>query len=91
MIVSSCTQKTDKKAALTFEQQVEDYFQKFPYQDTCEYVLKYTGGGNVYLSEGPVKLSASEYDANRFYSFQLMDDRNVNFRNIICPDGDHSG
>jgi len=125
LITYSCTQKTDKKAALTFEQQVEDYFQKFPYQDTYEYVLKYTGGGNVellnklfpnseavlekagsdrvvrmnndtyysggtvYLSEGPVKLSASEYDENRFYSFQLMDDRNVNFHNIIRPNGNY--
>ncbi len=123
--VLSCTQKVDKQAELTFEQQVEDYFKKFPYQDTYEYVLKYTGGGNaallnklfpnseavlekagsdrvvrmnndtyysggtVYLSEGPVKLSASEYDEDRFYSFQLMDDRNVNFHNIINPNGDY--
>jgi len=123
--VFSCTQKTDKRDKLTFKQQLEDYFQKFPYQDSYNYVLKYTGGGNaallnklfpntkpvlenagsdrvvrmnndtyytggvIYLSEGPVKLSASEKDENRFYSFQLMDDRNVNFKNIIRPDGDY--
>ena len=47
------------------------------------------GGGIIYLSEGPVKISSSEYDNNRFYSFQIMDDRNVNFHNLINPNGDY--
>ena len=41
----------------------------------------------VDLSEGPVTLTSSVADPNRFSSFQLMDDRNVNFRNIIRPEG----
>jgi len=124
LVAFSCNQDSGKKYELTFDQQVEDYFQKFPYQETYEYMLKYTGGdpkhlnkifpgsrpvlekagtdrvvrtnndtyysgGFVYLSNGPVKLSASEHDENRFYSFQLMDDRNVNFKNIIRPKGNY--
>ena len=27
-----------------FEKQVEDYIQKFPYQNTHEYAMKFTGG-----------------------------------------------
>lgn len=41
----------------------------------------------VDLTAGPVTLIASVADPDRFSSFQLMDDRNVNFRNIIRPDG----
>jgi hypothetical protein len=125
----SCTQGPNKgtvaKTELTFEQQLEDYFEKFNYQETYKYLLAYTaggdpqyvnmitpgaeaelvkagtdivvrmnndtyyGGGVVHLSEGPVKLISSEYDKNRFYSFQLMDDRNVNFKNIIRPNGEY--
>jgi hypothetical protein len=125
----SCKQspnkETEVKTELTFEQQLEDYFEKFNYQETYKYLLAYTaggdpqyvnmitpgaeaelvkagtdkvvrmnndtyyGGGVVYLSEGPVKLISSEYDENRFYSFQLMDDRNVNFKNIIRPNGEY--
>ena len=124
LVAYSCTQNSGKDNELSFEQQVEDYFQKFPYQETYGYVLKYTGGdprqlnkifpgskpvlekagtdrvvrmnndtyysgGVVYLSAGPVTLSASEHDDDRFYSFQLMDDRNVNFKNIIRPKGNY--
>ena len=39
------------------------------------------------LSEGPVILTSTVADPDRFSSFQLMDDRNVNFRNIIRPEG----
>ena len=45
IIITSCTSKTEKKVELTFEEQVEDYIKKFPYQDTYEYALKSTGGG----------------------------------------------
>lgn len=49
----------------------------------------YYTGGFLYLSDGPVKLSASFEDTTRFYSFQLMDNRNVNFHNIIQPSGNY--
>ncbi len=125
LIAFSCNQKSEEKSTTTFEVQLEDYFIKFPYQETYNYIIKYTGGGNakqlnkifagskpvlekagsdivvrmnndtyysggpLYLAEGPVKISASVHDENRFYSFQLMDDRNVNFKNIIRPNGDY--
>ena len=41
------------------------------------------------LSEGPVTLTATVVDPDRFSSIQLMDDRNVNFRNIIHPEGSY--
>lgn len=39
------------------------------------------------LDKGPVMLTAKQSAKNRFYSFQLMDDRNANFKNIIFPHG----
>ena len=39
------------------------------------------------LSEGPVIIESSYANADRFSSFQLIDDHNVNFKNIIRPDG----
>jgi hypothetical protein len=39
------------------------------------------------LSKGPVTLTSENPSKTRFSSFQLMDNRNVNFRNIIHPDG----
>ncbi len=124
LLAFSCAQKTEEKSETTFEAQLEDYFKKFTYQETYNYIIMYTDGdakqlnkifvgskpvlekagsdkvvrmnndtyytgGFVYLTEGPVKISASVYDENRFYSFQLMDDRNVNFKNIIRPSGDY--
>jgi hypothetical protein len=99
-----------------FEKQVEDYIQKFPYQNTYDYAMQFTGGDAgklnkwgqasrdllkagedkivrsnndtlyktafVYLGDGPVVL--------RFSSFQLQDDRNANYRNIIGPDGSYT-
>ena len=41
------------------------------------------------LSEGPVTLG-TEPANDRFYSFQLQDDRNVNYANIIQPDGEYT-
>ena len=120
--LSSCNNKSQKKE-LTFDQQVEEYIKKFPYQDTYEYMVTYTGsdparlnnpieakaellkagedivvrsnndtyytGGFIYLAEGPVKLSSAYHDPNRFYSFQLMDEKNCNFHNIIRPNGEY--
>ncbi len=122
LMTVSCNTNTEK-TELAFDQQVEDYIKKFPYQDTYDYMVKYTRGdpsklnkptgdlpqltkagedkivrmnndtyytgGVVYLAEGPVKLTASYGDPDRFYSFQLVDERNCNFENIIRPEGDY--
>jgi hypothetical protein len=119
----ACTNNTKTKSEQSFDDKVEDYIKKFPYQDTYNYMIKYTGGnpamlnkptpgepqltkagedkivrmnndtyytgGFIYLKEGPVKLSASYPDSTRFYSFQLNDERNCNFYNIINPVGDY--
>jgi len=47
LIAISCSQKTEEKSETTFETQLEDYFKKFPYQETYNYILKYTGGGDA--------------------------------------------
>jgi hypothetical protein len=47
----------------------------------------YYKGAFVELSNGPVVLSSRNPSSERFSSFQLMDDHNVNFRNVIHPDG----
>ena len=119
----ACKGTKDKKQELSFEDKVNDYIQKFPYQDTYNYMVAYTGadpsklnkltettpiltkagedkivrmnndtyytGGFVYLINGPVKISATYSDPERFYSFQLVDDKNCNFLNIINPEGDY--
>ena len=41
----------------------------------------------VNLSKGPVVLTSTNSAENRFSSFQLMDDHNVNYRNVIRPNG----
>ena len=120
MAQDSATQESD-----SFENQVEEYIQKFPYQDTYDYSLRFTGGDptmfNVwvpggepvltkagedivvrsnndtyyigaflYLGDGPVAVEANAPTKGRFYSFQLMDDNNVNYRNIIHPKGEYT-
>ncbi len=45
-------------------------------------------GAFLYLGDGPVAVEANAPTKDRFYSFQLMDDNNVNFRNIIHPTGE---
>jgi len=44
----------------------------------------------INLEKGPVLLRSEKSDDNRFSSFQLMDDRNVNFRNVIRPNGTYT-
>ena len=101
---------------------VEEYLKRVPYQETFDYLMKYTGGDpaklNTWvagaepvlpkagedvvvrmnndtfykqafadLSKGPVILTSTNADPDRFSSFQLMDDHNINFRNIIRPEG----
>ena len=108
-----------------FENSVTDFIKKFPYQDTYNYVMTYTGGdaakfntwvlgvepalvkagedkvvrmnNDTYykmafflLGDGPVILESSNSSTKRFSSFQLMDDRNVNFKNVIHPDGKYT-
>jgi len=107
------------------EAQVADYIKKFPYQDTFDYMMRYTNGDpsklNVWvigeepelvkagddkivrmnndtfyklafisLENGPVRLQSKKSNDNRFSSFQMMDDRNVNFRNVIRPKGTYT-
>jgi hypothetical protein len=107
-----------------FEKQVEDYIQKFPYQNTYDYAMQFTGGDAeklnkwgqasrdllkagedkivrsnndtlyktafVYLGDGPVVLRSNSPSKERFSSFQLQDERNANYRNIIGPDGSYT-
>ena len=105
--------------------EVEEYINLFPYQDTFNYAMRYTGGDPAQLNkwvlgakprlvkagqdrvvrmnndtfykmafidlrDGPVILAAQVKDQSRFVSFQLMDDRNVNYRNVIHPDGEYT-
>jgi len=114
------TQQTD-----SFENQVAEYIRKFPYQDTFDYAMLYTGGdpaklnawvmgsepalvkagedvvvrqnNDTYytgafleLENGPVVLGSSAPAEDRFSSFQLMDDRNANYRNVIRPQGEYT-
>ena len=44
----------------------------------------------VYLGDGPVVLRSDSPSNQRFSSFQLQDDRNANYRNIIGPDGSYT-
>ena len=109
----------------SFENQVAEYIRKFPYQDTYNYAVRYTGGDPaklntwvpggepalvragedtvvrmnndtyynaavLYLEDGPVVIESSAPAEDRFNSFQLMDDKNVNYRNIIHPKGDYT-
>lgn len=108
-----------------FEKSVADYVQKFPYQDTYNYLMLYTDGdaaklntwilgmepalvkagedkvvrmnNDTYykmafflLDDGPVVLESTNPSKGRFSSFQLMDDHNVNFNNVMYPDGKYT-
>jgi hypothetical protein len=42
------------------------------------------------LDNGPVVLSSGAPSKDRFNSFQLMDDRNANYQNIIHPEGEYT-
>ena len=44
----------------------------------------------IYLGDGPVVLRSESPSKQRFSSFQLQDDRNVNYRNIIDPVGSYT-
>jgi len=44
----------------------------------------------INLAEGPVVLGSASPSGDRFTSFQLQDDRNANYRNIIGPVGSYT-
>lgn len=44
----------------------------------------------VYLGDGPVVLRSNSPSKERFSSFQLQDERNANYRNIISPNGSYT-
>ena len=44
----------------------------------------------IYLGDGPVVLRSDSPSQERFSSFQLQDDRNANYRNIIGPAGGYT-
>lgn len=124
LVLMSCAKQQPAPTG-DFEQQVNDYIKKFPYQDTYSYVMKYTNGDparfNVWvlgevpalvkagedkvvrmnndtfyklafvvLDKGPVVLESSSPAEDRFNSFQLMDDRNANYRNVVYPKGQYT-
>jgi hypothetical protein len=114
-----------KQESGSFENEVAEYLRKFPYQDTFNYAMLYTGGDpaklNIWvmgsepelvkagedvvvrqnndtyykgafldLEKGLVVLGSSVPAEDRFYSFQLMDDRNANYQNVIRPKGQYT-
>ena len=123
IMITACSPE-QSTAKDDIEKQVEDYIQKFPYQNTFEYAMLFTGGDAgklnhwaqasrnllkagedkivrsnndtlyktafVYLGDGPVVLRSNAPSQERFSSFQLQDDRNANYRNIIGPAGSYT-
>src|SRR5210317_1489622 len=123
IVIAACSPEQFASAD-DFEKQVEDYIQKFPYQETYEYAMLFTGGDPgklnqwgqasrellkagedtivrsnndtlyktafIYLGDGPVVLRSDSPSKERFSSFQLQDDRNANYRNIINPAGSYT-
>lgn len=137
LALAACSKPADEVAAVSAEQndaiatsanldaEVEEYIRLFPYQDTYNYIVRYTQGDPAklntwvlgskptlvkagqdtvvrmnndtfykmafaYLGDGPIYLFAEVPDQSRFVSFQLMDDRNVNYQNIMFPDGEYT-
>ncbi len=50
----------------------------------------YYKGAALFLKNGPVVLESSTPAKDRFNSFQLIDDRNANYRNIVFPMGKYT-
>ena len=44
----------------------------------------------IFLEDEPIVLESKSPSKDRFNSFQLMDDRNANYRNIIYPNGEYT-
>ena len=112
-------------AAASFEDEVTEYYRQYPYRQTYEYTLRFTGGdaerlnvwafagepqlvragqdvvprtshdtfyqaAALWLEDGPVVLASLAPDTGRFNSFQLIDERNANFRNVLYPRGEYT-
>ncbi|MFV1968098.1 MAG: DUF1254 domain-containing protein [Pirellulaceae bacterium] len=131
IFVSGCGHRNQELPAASsdqgndFEKSVAEYIKGFPYQDTYNYAMNYTGSdpakfntwvlgaepalvkagedkvvrmnNDTYykmafflLDQGPVTLGSVNLSKERFSSFQLMDDHNVNFRNVIHPSGKYT-
>lgn len=115
-------QQVTGSADAAFEAQVAEYLRRYPYQQTYDYAMRFTGGdparlntwavrgeptlvragddviprtnndtyyqsATLWLEDGPVVITASASARDRFTSLQLVDDRNVNYRNVIHPRG----
>jgi len=138
-LVTGCSDTADKSvttesnqqpvasqgASSDFKEQLQNYYKDFPYQDTYNYLVKFTGNDPaklnkwslgiepeltiagedivvrmnndtyyklafIHLAQGPVVLTSASADSTRFSSFQIMDDHNVNFKNVIRPVGQFS-
>jgi hypothetical protein len=50
----------------------------------------YYKAATLFLEDGPVVIESSAPTRDRFNSFQLVDDRNVNYRNIVFPAGKYT-
>jgi hypothetical protein len=44
----------------------------------------------IFLEDGPVIIESSAPSVDRFNSFQLVDDRNTNYRNVVFPTGKYT-
>jgi hypothetical protein len=121
----TCTFSALAQERDSFESQVAEYLQLYPYQLTYDYTVRYTGGdprnlntwvrggepalvragedvvprsnndtyykgAALLLQKGPVVLESRAPARDRFNSFQLIDDRNANYRNIVFPAGKYT-
>lgn len=50
----------------------------------------YYQAATLWLEDGPVVISANAPSRARFNSFQLVDEKNANYRNILYPSGDYT-
>jgi hypothetical protein len=50
----------------------------------------YTKAAALFLKNGPVVLESSGPARDRFNSFQFVDDRNANYRNVVFPTGKYT-
>lgn len=125
LTLSLTLQASTDAASRSFDEQVAQYIEKFPYQATYDLTVRFTGGdpakintwvgggtpalvkagddivprtnndtyykgAALFLDDGPVVIEARAPASNRFNSLQLVDDRNVNYRNVLYPSGKYT-